>query len=107
MKIFDQSLQKWVSLGSSNSTSSRYDSATGQGAKEVPSVDSMGRTVVRFPAALPVIMLPLILRSPEISKQDFNLLKETVFTQDILNNSLVDYSTFLVPYDTAIRNHHL
>jgi hypothetical protein len=40
-------------------------------------------------------MLPLILSAPEISQLDFNLLKETVFTPDVLNGTLVDYSTFL------------
>jgi hypothetical protein len=40
-------------------------------------------------------MLPYILRAPEVSKLDFDLLRDTVFTPDVLNASLADYSTFL------------
>ena len=40
-------------------------------------------------------MLPFILRSPEVSKLDFELLRDTVFTPDVLNGTLADYSTFL------------
>ena len=43
-------------------------------------------------------MLSLILRAPEISKQDFDILKKTVFTDDILNSSLTDYGTFLATF---------
>jgi hypothetical protein len=40
-------------------------------------------------------MLPLILRAPEVSRLDFELLRDTVFTPDVLNGTLADYSTFL------------
>ena len=58
----------------------------------------MGRAMIRFPSAIPVNLLPLMLRSPEISQDDLNILKNDVFTPDLIGNVIVDYSTFLATF---------
>lgn len=60
--------------------------------------DGMGRAMIRFPAAIPINLLPLMLRSPEISQEDLSILKEQIFTPDLIGNVLVDYSTFLATF---------
>jgi Zn-dependent protease len=76
----------------------------------------MGRNLIRFPSALPAIMLPLLFRSQqEISLDDVEVLKSAVFTSDIMNNTKVDSTPFLLTfrgtpctsvqstYETALR----
>lgn len=60
--------------------------------------DGMGRAMIRFPAAIPINLLPLMLRSPEISAEDLAILKEQIFTPDLIGSVLVDYSTFLATF---------
>jgi hypothetical protein len=72
--------------------------------------DGMGRAMIRFPAAIPINLLPLLLRSPEISTEDLAILKEQIFTPDLIGNVLVDYSTFLAtfrgkPYVSTIETY--
>ena len=111
MRIYDQIQNKWVQLdGPPIDRSDRSNDAVNTNTtttplnpwkdamENPPGKDGMGRTTVRFPAALPITMLSLILRAPEISKQDFDILKKTVFTDDILNSSLTDYGTFLATF---------
>jgi hypothetical protein len=43
-------------------------------------------------------MMPMLMRSPELSKQDISLLREAVFTPDILNNSIVDSSSVIITF---------
>ena len=54
--------------------------------------------MIRFPAAVPINLLPLMVRSPEISIQDLAILKEKVFTSDLLGDVIVDYSSFLATF---------
>ncbi len=123
MRIYDQINNKWVQMdsateldkGSSGSSSTMNTTTTNlppnpwKDAMDNPpsNKDSMGRTMVRFPAALPITMLPLILRAPEISKQDYDILKETVFSDDILNSTLSDYGNFLATFRYNIYVHIL
>ena len=95
LKIFDQVQQKWIDLNDESENTTMVSGTFNGNLTVFPTVDASGKTIVRFPAALPVNMLPLILNAPEISTLDFNILKETVFTPDVLTGTLVDYSTFL------------
>ena len=97
LKIFDQVQQKWIDLNDDDASenTTMVSGTFNSNITVFPTVDASGKTIVRFPAALPVNMLPLILNAPEISTLDFNILKETVFTPDVLTGTLVDYSTFL------------
>ena len=56
------------------------------------------RQIVRFPAAVPFNMLPMMLRSPELSEQDVAILKDAVFTSDVLRGCVVDHSVFLASF---------
>eukprot|EP01036_Dinobryon_divergens_P004193 gene4193-5534_t len=40
-------------------------------------------------------MLPMLLRAPEIPREDIETLKTKIFTPDLLNNTLFDFSSFL------------
>ena len=60
--------------------------------------DAMGRSMIKFPAAVPINLLPLMVRSPEISQEDLNLLKEKIFTPDLLGDVVVDYSSLLATF---------
>jgi hypothetical protein len=60
--------------------------------------DAAGRAMIRFPAAVPINLLPLMIRSPEMSAADLQILKEKVFTPDILNDTIVDFSALLVTF---------
>ena len=112
MRIYDQIQNKWVDLGSAAEMKESGDVNTTTASSMNPwkdamdnpagNKDSMGRTMVRFPAALPITMLSLILKAPEISKQDFDIIKETVFSDDILNSTLSDYGTFLATFRYSV-----
>ena len=39
-----------------------------------------------------------MLRSPEISQEDLAVLKEKIFTPDVIGSVIVDYSTFLATF---------
>ncbi len=54
------------------------------------------RTMLRFPSAIPINLLPLILRGSEISREDIEIIKSTIFTNDVLNNAQVDSSTYII-----------
>ena len=60
--------------------------------------NGMGRAMIRFPAAVPVTLLPLMMRSPEISADDLAILKEQIFNSDLISNVTVDSSTFLATF---------
>ena len=60
--------------------------------------NGMGRAMIRFPAAVPINLLPFMLRSPEISQEDLAVLKEKIFTPDVIGSVIVDYSTFLATF---------
>lgn len=60
--------------------------------------DAMGRSMIRFPAAVPINLLPLMVRSPEISTEDLAILKEKIFTKDLLDDIVVDYSSLLATF---------
>jgi hypothetical protein len=56
-----------------------------------------GRPMIRFPSAVPLILLPFMLRSPEITAADLETLKTRVFN-GLLNGTIVDYATFLTTF---------
>eukprot|EP01038_Epipyxis_sp_PR26KG_P009953 gene9953-13386_t len=58
---------------------------------------SNNRAVV-IPSCLPVNLLPIMFRSPELSKEDYTLLKDAVFNEDILNSTKADFSVFLATF---------
>lgn len=56
------------------------------------------RATVRFPSAIPFNLLPLMLRSPELTETDFVILRDTVFTSDVLSKCVADHSVFLATF---------
>ena len=54
--------------------------------------------MVRFPSAVPLNLLPLIMNSPAIAQEDVNFLRDAVFTADILSDPLVDSSSVIVTF---------
>ena len=52
--------------------------------------------IVRFPTAMPMNLIPYILKGKKISNEDFDLIKKEVFTSDLLKNVKMDYSAILV-----------
>ena len=55
--------------------------------------------IVRFPAAVPPNLLPFLLRASRTSaltREDVTILKEAVFTPDLLGDLIIDYSTLLI-----------
>lgn len=87
---YDEALKQWVS---------RFPTANASALPPMMLNNSMigGPTaVVKLPSALSITFIPLMLRNPQIALADFELLKEAVFTQEVLNVSVIDYSSFLV-----------
>jgi len=101
--VYDQVLQQWVQQANlstpliiSTNGSTPLDLLNLLG---VNGTSGMGApTVIRFPSAVPMNMMPMLMRSPELSKQDITLLREAVFTPDILNNSIVDSSSVIITF---------
>jgi len=120
-KVYEQVLQQWVQNtinGSSNIVSTTPGSDTD---KNLPAFEIGGRTIVpmtggagnmnssfpadmlatnivRFPAAVPINLLPFLLRASrdgELSKEDVAILTQAVFTDDILANPVADFSALL------------
>lgn len=108
-QLYDKMLKQWVeqTMSAGNDTNvSIPNGSPGIGIEfgrspfgaNGTSMPDMGRTMIRFPAALPLNMLPMMLKSPEIRSEDLESLKTEVFSPDVLNNTLVDYSTLLVTF---------
>lgn len=107
-QLYDKMLKQWVeqTMNANNTTSASIDGPPGIGIEfgrspfgtNGTALPDMGRTMIRFPAALPLNMLPMMLKSPEIRSEDLETLKTQVFSPDVLNNTLVDYSTLLVTF---------
>lgn len=120
IKAYDAVLQQWLQKTmnragmSANKSSSVYDDANSGtspplmqvtiGGDPLSGMDAnitgtrMGSGMIRFPAAVPINLLPFMLRSPPVSTVDLEILKKAVFAEDILNNTICDYSTFLVTF---------
>ena len=101
--MFGDALQQWqAQINSTRSGPSSFLSpvqlSTNTSLGQQIGPQGMGRAMIRFPAAIPVNLLPLMLRSPEISQDDLNILKNDVFTPDLIGNVIVDYSTFLATF---------
>jgi hypothetical protein len=90
VKVYDQVLQQWIqqTVGSNRSLASN---------DSIAFPETGGRAMIRFPSAVPLMLLPLMLRSPELSASDVELLKSVVVA-DLLNNTIVDYATFLTTF---------
>lgn len=54
--------------------------------------------MVRFPSAVPLNLLPLIMSSPTIAQEDVDFLRDAVFTSDILSEPIVDSSSVIVTF---------
>eukprot|EP00596_Hydrurales_sp_CCMP1899_P005210 CAMPEP_0119051770 /NCGR_PEP_ID=MMETSP1177-20130426/73275_1 /TAXON_ID=2985 /ORGANISM="Ochromonas sp, Strain CCMP1899" /LENGTH=724 /DNA_ID=CAMNT_0007031091 /DNA_START=367 /DNA_END=2541 /DNA_ORIENTATION=- len=106
LKVYDNTLQKWIESSKQNTTSATPQAPDGvttfPGTALFPGnmsmTNSVGRAMIRFPAAVPITLLPLMLRSPEISTEDLEQLKKEVFSKDILGDVIVDYSSFLATF---------
>ena len=104
IKAYDQVLTKWMEAQKASNDSSTLVSSIGpdgtfmnQAFNLTDILSSAGnRTMLRFPSAIPINLLPLILRGSEISKEDIELIKSTIFTNDLVNNAQVDTSTYIV-----------
>ncbi|KAJ1438569.1 hypothetical protein B484DRAFT_392215 [Ochromonadaceae sp. CCMP2298] len=115
-EVYDEMLKQWMSqIGSGNSSNTTTVSggmlANGlsvedlnrmmmNGSSTIGLNDALsGRSMLRLPAAMPFNMIPLLLSTKEIDQNDLDIVKNLVFTSDILNNTVVDGSAYL----TAIR----
>lgn len=58
----------------------------------------MPSMMVRFPSAVPLNLLPLIMSSPPIAQEDVDFLRDAVFTSDILSDPIVDSSAVIVTF---------
>ena len=57
------------------------------------------RSFIRFPAAMPLLMMPYVLKAPEVSPTDLDVIRNAVFSVDIINQTVVDESNYI----TTIR----
>ena len=106
LQVFDDALAQWQQQIASNSNRTAMQNGPFgpmplllpgmNGSTGIP--NGMGRAMIRFPAAVPINLLPLMLRSPEISTDDLAILKEKIFTPDLIGEVIVDYSTFLATF---------
>ena len=117
-KVYEQALQQWVQNTINGSTtvsttpSSETDKSmpafeiggrtivpmTGGGNMSTFPADMLATNIVRFPAAVPINLLPFLLRASrdgELSKEDVAILTQAVFTDDILANPVADFSALL------------
>ena len=101
VNLYDQVLQQWMGGNGTGAINGSY-LMPDESAVQMFGPGVGGPRVMRFPAALPLNMLPLCLRGPELERSDVDLLKERVFRSDILNNSLVDFSTYLATFRGAV-----
>ena len=91
VRVYDQVLQQWIQQTVGNrSDVTIFNNMT------LP--EMANRAMIRFPSAVPLILLPLMLRAPETSAQDVETLKNKVFTPDLLNNTIIDYATFITTF---------
>jgi len=86
----DQMLQQWMQNISNGTRSTMIVNGS--------EIDPQGPRIMRFPASLPLGMLPLLLRAPEVTALDVELLRTQVFTPDLLNNTVFDHSTYLATF---------
>ena len=100
--MFGDALAQWQNQISSNRTVQNWPIGTSPvllpGVNMSMANNGMGRAMIRFPAAVPVTLLPLMMRSPEISADDLAILKDEIFTPDLIGNVVVDSSTFLATF---------
>jgi len=96
VRVYDQALQQWMQTVD-NTTRGMNNRGNISFPGLDPGFDPGNTRIMRFPSSLPVDMLPAILRGPEVSTADVDLIRDEVF-QDLLNNTLTDYSTFLATF---------
>ena len=90
VRVYDQVLQQWIQQTVGNRSDVIFNNMT------LP--EMANRAMIRFPSAVPLILLPLMLRAPETTAQDVEVLKSKVFTPDLLNNTIIDYATFITTF---------
>lgn len=105
VKVYDQVLRQWIAQTNANAS---IGALGANGTSLMDAASMPGRALIRFPSAMPLILLPFMLRSTELTATDLEVCKSQIFTSDILNNTIVDYATFLItfrgqPY-TSIAN---
>ena len=91
--VYDQMLQQWVQ---------QTVNSTGPTTNLV--FTTPNTTMIRFPSAIPLNLMPLLLRSPEISKSDFDLLRQSIFTSELIDNCVSDYSTYLATFRGSLAS---
>lgn len=98
-KAYDQVLQQWIRQTERGPTGAfNFTLSTNSTMDLLPSALQGGKAMVRFPSAIPFNMLPLMLRSPELSDQDVAVLRQAVFSKDILDKCISDHSVFLATF---------
>jgi hypothetical protein len=95
--VNEDALQQWIQ-DTVNGTASNPRMPASMVIENSTIADAEGRPMIRFPGAVPINLLPLMVRSPEISTDDFRILKETIFTPDILSDIVVDFSPLTVTF---------
>lgn len=113
IKAYEQVLNKWMdaqkaSDDPANTVVSKIgpdDTFSNQAFNLSDILSTAGnRTMLRFPSAVPFNLLPLILRGSEISRDDIEIIKSTVFTNDVVNNAQVDTSTYIITLRGKVKD---
>lgn len=100
-KAYNEILQKWMQQSKSSNVSEAQppfpmDSVDTSVPSGLSNPSGFLPGMVKLPSAVPLNILPFILRGKEINVADFEILKAKVFTEDIMNVTLIDYSNYLI-----------
>ena len=107
VNAYKQVLEKWMEENAANNNITLSFPVNGLSGAEEGMGTVIGPKIMRFPSALPLPMLPLLLKGPEVSQEDLEALKSSVFTPDLLNGSssfICDYSTYLVTFSGKLTS---
>ena len=91
--MYGDALQQWqTQLNSSRPNS--WQSFQGINATN----RGMDRSTIRLPGVVPPNLLSLMLKSPEISSDDIDILRTKIFTDDLIAGAVFDSSIFSVTF---------
>ena len=102
INVYDKVLSQWIenqkvsaaALTSNSSVDTAYSNLLIN-----PNIAlNRNRTMINFPAALPINFLPMMFSAPEVSVEDTETLRSKVFTADLLSDMKMDSNTFLVTF---------
>lgn len=104
-QTYEQAVQQWLKQIANNSNatvvSQIFDNMNSNvvmdnSNKNGSVVDIMNARMVRFPPALPLNMLPLVLRGSSLNQADIGLVVDAVFNSSGLSNVKIDCSSYII-----------